>query len=256
MARRFPSEPAPTFDRRYQMPKAAVAYAYLNVGVEFAYPYYTHDAAFEFQDSGGVRTPVNAFCAQTIVRAGDYGHVRDQVEVLYCGGDDASTTTEHFAVDLSRETRPYQVVLARMPRCRTLGEGARTFQDNAKKFRDDPDYDILRKLRPIDTLIVPDVLFKLTHCFDELLGKYLGNQEWRDSFICEALQRIDFTLSRTGVTLRSEGVMGSAAARRVLSEPRHLHFDRPFLICVKKREAGAMPFFLMWVDNAELMKSY
>jgi len=50
--------------------------------------------------------------------------------------------------------------------------------------------------------------------------------------------------------------MGSASGRRVLSEPRHLHFDRPFLICVQKRQVGATPFFLMWVDNAELMKSY
>jgi hypothetical protein len=39
-----------------------------------------------------------------------------------------------------------------------------------------------------------------------------------------------------------------------LAKPRHLRFDRPFLICVKKREANATPFFLMWVDNAELMQ--
>ncbi len=255
MARRFPSEPALTFDRRYQMPKAAVAYAYLNVGVDFPYPYYTHATAFEFRDSGGVRTPVSAFCAQTIVRASDYEHVRDQVEVLYYEGDHTSTTTEHFAIDLSKQTQPYQVVLARMPRCNTLGEGARALQENAKKFRDDPDYDILRKLRPIDTLIVPDVLFKLTHHFEELLGKSLSNERWQDHFLFEALQKIDFALSRTGVTLRSEAIMGSASGRRVLNEPRHLHFDRPFLICVRKREAGATPFFLMWVDNAELMQA-
>lgn len=38
-------------------------------------------------------------------------------------------------------------------------------------------------------------------------------------------------------------------------KPRHLRFDRPFLICVRKREPGATPFFLMWVDNAELMQA-
>lgn len=35
-----------------------------------------------------------------------------------------------------------------------------------------------------------------------------------------------------------------------------LHLDRPFLICVKKREPGAAPFFLMWVDNSELMQKF
>lgn len=39
-------------------------------------------------------------------------------------------------------------------------------------------------------------------------------------------------------------------------KPRHFHFDRPFLICVQKREPNATPFSLMWVDNAELMKPY
>jgi len=29
---------------------------------------------------------------------------------------------------------------------------------------------------------------------------------------------------------------------------------RLVLICVKKRQPGATPFFLMWVDNAELMQ--
>ena len=65
------------------------------------------------------------------------------------------------------------------------------------------------------------------------------------------MQRIDFTLSRTGVIVRSWslGMVKSAA-------PRCLRFDRPFLICVQKREPNATPFFLMWVDNAELMKPY
>ena len=41
-----------------------------------------------------------------------------------------------------------------------------------------------------------------------------------------------------------------------MAQRRHLHLDRPFLICVRKREPNATPSFLMWMDNAELMKPY
>ena len=53
--------------------------------------------------------------------------------------------------------------------------------------------------------------------------------------------------ARTATTTRASSQLAKA---------RRLHFDRPFLICVKKREPDATPFFLMWVDNAELMKRY
>ena len=60
------------------------------------------------------------------------------------------------------------------------------------------------------------------------------------------------------MVVKSDARVGGTAARSAykLAKPRHLHFDRPFLICVQKREPNATPFFLMWVDNAELMTKY
>lgn len=146
-----------------------------------------------------------------------------------------------------------------MPRCATLGEAAKALQDQVDKFKADTDYETLRKLRPIYTLVVPDVLYRLTHHFQELLSKRLGNRQWSEDSFFEAMQRIDFTLSRTGVVIKSEARLSASSATRrspePLATPRHLRFDRPFLICVKKREPGATPFFLMWVDNAELMQA-
>ena len=157
-------------------------------------------------------------------------------------------------MDLSKQTQPYQVILARMPRCNTLGEAAKALQDKITASKNDPNSMTRRGLGHGDTLIVPDVLYKLTHHFDELLGKHLGNQKWSGYFFFEALQKIDFALSRTGVVLKSEARL--AAKKAAPMEQRNLHFDLPFLICVQKREPNATPFFLMWVDNAELMKPY
>jgi hypothetical protein len=257
MKRRFPSEPAPTFDSRYTtLPDVILAYAYLDVDVSFKHPYCTCERGLGFTDSANAQTNVTAFGIQ----ASGPGHakgmeaIRDQVEVLYYDSGSSSGPAQ-FAVDLSRETQPYQVILARVPRCNTLGEAAKTLQGKMAAFKNAPNYQVQCHLQSGDTLIVPNVLYKLTHHFNELLQKNLGNQKWSDTFIFEALQKIDFTLSRTGVVLKSEARVATTK-KAAPKEPRKLHFDRPFLICVQKRESNATPFFLMWVDNAELMKSY
>jgi len=257
MSKRFPSEPVPVFSELYKkLPEPIAAYSFLSVDVRFKYPFYIFKSAFKFEDSNGTRTGVTAFCGQTEPRDSDYQQVREQVEILYYKYGDSPETTE-FAVDLCKHTQPYQVVLACMPRRNILGEAVAEVKQKISEFKHDPYYEVLRKLRPIDTLIVPDVLYKLTHHFKELLGKYLGNQKWRDYFFFEAMQMIDFSLSRTGVILKSEARIGAASRRRRrIEEPRKLHFNRPFLIYVQKREAGTSPFFVMWVDNTELMQGF
>ncbi len=251
MARRFPSERVPTFDEEYRtLLNVILAYAYLNVAVEFEQPYCACPGAFEFRDSMGGRTSVVAFRAQAYDRV--------QVEILYHDFGQSPDTAQ-FVVDLSKRTQPYQVVLARVSQCKTLREAAKAVQEKIAEFATRPNYNAQCKLQPIDTLTVPDVLYKLTHHFEELLDKDLRNEKWPLYYISEAMQKIDFALSRKGVVLKSEArvrpaTRGGAPAEE--QKPRHFHFDRPFLICVQKREPNATPFFLMWVDNAELMKPY
>jgi prepilin-type processing-associated H-X9-DG protein len=254
MASRFPGEPLPAFDSRYtQLPKVAMAFAYLNVSIGFAYPYYVNDDPFAFNTSESRRVNVTSF--RTYGPGENSATVRGQVDILsYEFGDIPGR--DLFVVDLCIHTEPYQVVLAYIPQGATLADTYRTMQEKIAGFKADPDYATLSKLRPIDSLTAPDVLFKLTHHYDELLGKCLGNENWRDHSIFEAMQKIDFTLSRTGVVLKSEARMATASrAPQQLAKPRHLRFDKPFLICVKKRQPDAAPFFLMWVDNAELMQA-
>jgi hypothetical protein len=203
MAKRFPSEPVPTFEGTdYVLPGATLAYACLNVDVAFAHPYYVLAKAFDFQSSTGEQTSVTAFSTQAKERPADYQQVRDQVEILYCTNRE-SPDTEEFAVDLSKQTQPYQVILARMPRPNTLGEAVQAMQSKTAEFKKSRYYEDLRRLQFRDAIIVPDVFYKLTHHFDDLLGKHLGNPKWSGYFIADAMQQVDFTLSRTGVILKS-----------------------------------------------------
>ena len=182
--------------------------------------------------------------------------VREQVDVLYYKPADQASTVE-FAVDLFILPYSYQVVLACVPKQNNLGETVTFVEQKIFEFKQDPDYEQLRKLQPAsdfqsaDSLIFPDVFYRLTHHFAELEDKAIGNQPWLDQgyFIYQTMQMIDFTLG--GIILRDR-----INSPPWLRKPRSFHFDKPFLVYIKKREPSASPFFVMWVDNAELMKEF
>jgi hypothetical protein len=267
MTQLFPSEPAPVFDDLNDLPlETIIAYSYLNADIEFEYPFYINNVEFDFQDSNGTISKVTSFC--TLSDAGSSDMVREQVDVLYYNKDEQTGETE-FAVDLCTYTNPYQVVLACVPQQKNLDKTVAYVEQKILEFKQDPSYEQLRKLqpsaiggrtggrRPAETLTVPDVLYKLTHHFAELEGKAIGNQPWLDQgyYIQKAMQMIDFTLGRTGVVLKSDATI-VIPPLGIDTGPRRFDFNRPFLILVKKREPAASPFFVMWVDNAELMQEF
>jgi hypothetical protein len=65
--------------------------------------------------------------------------------------------------------------------------------------------------------------------------------------VSKALQIISFRLDRSGVILESEAIFAAFEAM-----PREFILNKPFLIYLKKRDTE-QPFFVMWVDNAELL---
>ena len=100
----------------------------------------------------------------------------------------------------------------------------------------------------MDRLLIPNILFDVTHHFKELEGrdKLLLNPGFGGLWSSTALQQVRFKLDRSGAELSSE------AKHMYAPLNRYFIFDRPFLIVMKKRGA-AEPFFVMWVDNAELL---
>jgi len=214
MKRRFSSEPVPVFNELDVLPKfdrdeSIVSYSFLKTDIGFRYPFYTREDAFAFENSNGQRTNVTSFCDDTKANDPNEKLVREQVDILYYRYADEQSAAE-YAVDLCRNTSPYQVVLVLVPWQETLGEIVSTVKKKISEFRQDPDYEVLRKLRsgsvnrPADRLIVPDVLYKLTHHFTELQGKVIKNERWLGYYFFETMQVIDFALSRTGVVLKSE----------------------------------------------------
>jgi hypothetical protein len=240
LAKRFPSIPPPPAEVAPD-PTVAVAYACLVAGVKYQQRFFDQRTPIMFVDSSGRATPVHSFGIRDTEQ--DFkGDFRSQVRVLY-------RENGKFALDLSAESRPNQVVVAR---CDWKGTLAGTFEHVQERIRG---YRIgASKLNDKDTVLVPNIHWRVQHHFHELEGHdkvFLNAGALRNLYLGWAFEAIDFKLDRSGAEVSSwsevrallDGEGEKATAYR---------FDRPFLVYLKKREAKR-PFFVMWVDNAELL---
>jgi hypothetical protein len=224
-----------------------LAYSYLQTHVKFTIPFFENEKLFLFKDSQGRETHVTSFG----IRPEDeyaYGRLRHQVEVLYVYRDPGKELTQQpdeFVVDPCRDSTPNQIVLACVPRKETL---AATLEYVAEKIRGFPPKAFERHVGPNDVVLVPNLNWEIDHRFAELEGadKRFLNQGFEGYYFDTVRQTIRFKLDRSGAELRSE------VKAIVTPEPTYVLFNRPFLIYIKERDAD-QPFFVMWVDNAELL---
>jgi len=100
-----------------------------------------------------------------------------------------------------------------------------------------------------DVLLVPDIVWRISHRFTELEGKIITNSDLKGRRIDVARQDTEFLLNRSGVELKSE------SKTYELPIATYYIFNRPFLLFMKKRGAE-MPYFVMWVENAELLNKW
>ena len=241
MAKRFPSEPQPDF-QDVSPNDVIIAYSYLTANVKFKIPYFENQKELIFRDSQGNKTPVTSFG----IRPEDhdaYQKLRKQVEVLYYSHHPDSFNLMEFVVDLCKDTKQNQIILARIEPKESLEQTFVYLEDKIAGFTKEK---FFHKLGINDVLLVPNIFWKITHHFKQLEKKYFGNEGFEDLYIGLALQMIQFRLDRSGAELKSEAKLYAESA------PNHFIFDQPFLIYMKKRGAEH-PFFVMWVDNAELL---
>ena len=247
MSAKFPSHTVPDFNEVAAYPNGILSYSYLTANVPFKYPFRQVKREFTFTDSNGVETNVGAFGVWGLHAV--YKRMREQVEILYVRQDweanDPDLRMKEFVVDLCRHSKPYQVVAAVVEPKASLAETLEYVRERIADSRQDESYEKKSLLDDVDTLIVPEMFWEINHRFDELIGKVVANAN-PSMPIIEARQAIQFKLDRCGAMLESESMIAVAAI------PRDFIFNRPFLVYMKKRDCE-QPFFVMWVDNAELL---
>jgi len=242
MKSRFPAAAMPSFPGA--APDGHVAYAFLQTQSRFSIPYFENRQPLQFSDSGGKRTPVRSFG----IRSEDeyaYKKLRQQVKILYCARDERFQVTG-CAIDLCRDSQPDQIVVARVPQGSSLAETLATVETCIAQPKSEPHED---ELGVNDTLLVPDMFWRIAHRFGELEGERFLNSAMEGQLLQQALQDIEFRLDRNGAELRTE------AKAVCLPIPTHFELDGPFLLYMRKRGA-AQPFLVVWVDNAELLQPW
>ena len=247
MASKFPKHSVPDFSQYAGIPEGILAYSYLIANVPFKYPYRQVKHEFIFTDSNGVETNVDAFGAWGLLS--QYKRMREQAEILYFQEDHNATNREQrikeFVIDLCKHSEPYQVVAAMVEPKDSLAQTLDYIQKKIADFKQTDNYERMRFLDDVDALEVPEMFWEIDHRFDELIGKIVSNANPAMPIV-EAKQAIKFKLDRYGAMLESEATFAASAI------PRCFIFNRPFLVYMKKRDCE-QPFFVMWVDNAELL---
>jgi len=162
--------------------------------------------------------------------------LRDQVELLFYDG-------YQFAIDLCKSSSPNQLVLASMPKKSTLSETLSVLNKKSAEYSS--------KEHPFrfvhgDVLLVPNMHWRIEHRFKEIEGKALLNPSMRGTWIDQAIQIIELKLDRQGAAISSQSM------ELTKKGGYDFVFNRSFLLYIKKRGAKH-PFFVMWVDNAELL---
>lgn len=242
---KFPGNTMPAIP---QVPQSVITFGYIKADVRYGYRFFSNSPEwFSFQGSDGQTVPVSAFgIPESRMSDPKADGCRKQVRVLFREGG-------QFAVDLSQGSMPYQVVLAKMPRKSNLAD---TLTELNKKLAAAASFD----LPDSATLLVPDVNWRIEHDFRELEGmdKEFLNAALPKYYLAKVFQFVDFKLDRFGSRVESgaqiRSYMLNGHAHPEDTDPTHYYFDRPFLIMMKKRGAKH-PFFVMWVDNAELLSS-
>ncbi len=249
MAARFPHGHRPDFSDVTGQTEI-VAYAYLVAHVKFTTPFSDWREPFPFRDSISQTTNVRSF-GTSAVDPDPSGDRHRQVSVLYESeeqepAEGGATRPREFVVDPCKDSSPSQIVLANVPPKGTL---AATLADVEGKVGREHRQG---GLHHNDLLLVPNMSWRLDQHFRELErpDAVVLNSAAEGIPVSKASEMILFRLDRSGAQLESEGIAAPTPA-----VPTYYSLDRPFLLYMKKREAEH-PFFVMWVDNAELLTKW
>lgn len=236
MRKRFPDIEVPQFDVE-DPDLVAVMYAYLAANVKFTLPFYEQQDALRFNSE-----PVTSFGIGPDNKNVPHD-LLDQIEVLYYSGEpyEPYSASDEFIIDPCTSSK-YQIILAHIKPGATLAETLENLQAKIAEGEASPLYES-------EEFLAPNMHWRVTHRFKALEDKNLGNEGHTGRWLEVLEQRIDFRLDRSGAELKSEA---RGEMKESKSGERRFLLNRPFLIVMRKR-GGQAPFFVMWVDNAELL---
>jgi hypothetical protein len=180
----------------------------------------------------------------------------DFSEILYYRSDD------EFALKFTPEDKDNEIILVKgFNTLKNLSEAVTIINELTESGkRENRDSTLAWKyaFNREDIFSIPVIKFNIKTNYKTLEGQRFATPS-KDYFIAKAFQRTGFILNETGAVVESEAeiVVCEASAPPpddpVKPHPKHMIFDKPFFIIVKKKDR-ANPYFVMKVENTELME--
>ena len=229
------SDQKKTFDPGQVDGNDVIAYSFLFKDLKFKEKFSPMELPISFGDQ---KTKISAF--GILYSTWDLQDVAEQVSIHDYVND------YNFIIKIQPESKEDEIVLAKITPAKDFADTWKDVNGRIKKGKAD-------KMVGKDWLAIPVMRFNIKHNYTNLERK-ISNKAFTGYSIKGAEQDIMFGLDEKGAIIKSEAVL-PAPADAPPPQPKSLLFDRPFLLCLKKKSAE-YPYFMMWVDNAELMEKW
>lgn len=119
------------------------------------------------------------------------------------------------------------------------------------------DTENLESISENDIFKAPKIELDMKRDYDELIEKYLANNNFTKYFISQMFENIKFKMDEKGARVENEAVITlSESIVSLDSKPvkiRKFILDKPYWV-VMKRKDSKNPYFILGIENTELMK--
>jgi len=111
----------------------------------------------------------------------------------------------------------------------------------------------LDELGESDSFEAPKLSLDLHRDYNELIGKNLVNKNFEAYFIAKMFENIKFNMDEKGAKVENEAAIMLWKSMAQAEKPKNLILDKPFWV-IMKRQNSQNPYFILGVNNTELME--
>ncbi|MBK9328499.1 MAG: hypothetical protein IPM95_04115 [Sphingobacteriales bacterium] len=173
-------------------------------------------------------------------------------QILYYNNDN------NFILRLVPKDNQQEIILVKgLDKYQTLKDAIKlTDELVAQGIKEQTDSKLLWKYQIVheDIFAIPAIKFNIATNYKNIEGQEFSTGDSKKHTVEVAYQRTGFIFNENGAVVESEAVIvtDSASAVPIITHPKKMIFDRPFLIILKRADK-ANPYFVMKVANTELL---
>ncbi len=208
-------------------PSDIISYAYFLKEVEYKTEFKKDDVLFNGQK-------VTGFIA-------DNEDQRENVKILKYENDDK------FIVSLQLRDENDQLILAK-------GYDMENPQNVIEEINQ-KNKGHLATIGESDLFRAPKLHLGLKRDYIELIGKYLSNKGFEAYYIAQMFENIKFDMDEKGARVENEAVIVITRGEMKPEKPKNFILDKPYWV-VMKRADSQNPYFILGVNNVELMEKF